>query len=483
MDMSLAAGTGIRTGAQFLESLRDGREVWFNGQRVTDVTTFEPFKHVCETLARMYDLQHAPDTQGDMTFVDENGIRCSAGYRLPDSAEALQHRRRNHDVWSRETFGQMGRNPDFCSAIVMGFYDVRDELAKLDARYKKNVEDYLRFAREHDLCLSHGLHDPNMDKTLRPAQDPDRCLRIVKETDEGVIVRGLRYVTLAPFSNECLVYPTYHLSDDEDASGVWFAIPMNAPGVKILCRESYAMGRDPQSDPLGPKFDEQDASVIFDDVLVPWHRVFLANSAATARRLTGRVMNWVNMAATVAVMARNDLLLGVAHLLAETGGIAGRPRVKEELAELIAYSEMQRLAFEASMDRPRQTPSGLWMPLPGMSRRIFDILVSERIVSLVEHIGTGALVFNQSAADLDVPELKPLLEIYGRGKDTNAQDRQKLARAAWQLTGGTFGSRQQLYERLHSGDPYVLMARSYDLYDKRRVVDSVNRLLGTSFKA
>ena len=91
--------------------------------------------------------------------------------------------------------------------------------------------------------------------------------------------------------------------------------------------------------------------------------------------------------------------------------------------------------------------------------------------------------FNQSAADLDVPELKPLLEIYGRGKDTNAQDRQKLARAAWQLTGGTFGSRQQLYERLHSGDPYVLMARSYDLYDKRRVVDSVNRLLGTSFKA
>jgi aromatic ring hydroxylase len=117
-----------------------------------------------------------------------------------------------------------------------------------------------------------------------------------------------------------------------------------------------------------------------------------------------------------------------------------------------------------------------------MSRRIFDILVSERVISLVEHVGTGALVFNQSAADLAQPELKPLLDVYGRGKDTNAADRQKLARAAWQLTGGTFGSRQQLYERLHSGDPYVLMARSYDMYDKRRAVDAVNRLLGTSFK-
>src|SRR5690348_11166348 len=100
--MSLAVGTGIRTGAQFLESLRDGREVWFQGQRVADVTTFEPFREVCKTLAHMYDLQHADGTQGDMTFVDENGVRCSAGFRLPDSVEALTHRRRNHEVWSRE---------------------------------------------------------------------------------------------------------------------------------------------------------------------------------------------------------------------------------------------------------------------------------------------------------------------------------------------------------------------------------------------
>jgi len=475
-------GKGIMTGAQFLESLRDGRQVWFEGQKVEDVTTFEPFKGLCASLAHLYDLQHEAATQGDMTFVDENGVRCSAGYRVPDTKEALLHRRKNHEVWSRETFGLMGRNPDFCSAIVMGFYDVRDELAKINPMFKTNVENYLQYARTHDLCLSHGLHDPNMDKTFRPEQDPDRCLRIIEEREDGVIVRGLRYATLAPFSNECLVYPTYALNENENEFGIWFAIPMNAPGVKIVCRESYAKGRTETDDPIGVRFDEQDASVIFDDVFVPWSRVFLANDAGACRRLIGRAMTWVQMSAAVSVMARYELTVGVACLVAETGGIANRPRVKEELAELISYSEMQRLAFEACFDRPVQTPSGLWTSMPSMSRRIFDILISERVNTLLEHVGTGSLVFNQTQADLEVPELKKLLAIYGRGKDIDASTRQRLVRVAWQLAGGTFGSRQQLYERLHSGDPYVLMGRAYDMYNKSRAYNAVNRLLGTDFK-
>ena len=476
-------GAGIKTGEQFLASLRDGREIWYKGQKIDDVTAFEPFQGVCQTLAALYDLQSAPETQDDMTFVDEDGVRCSASFLLPTTKDELIHRRRNHQVWGRETFGMMGRNPDFCGGIMVGFHELRDQLGAIDPRFKENVAGYIRHCRRNDICLTHGLHDPNMDKTQRPKDDPDRCLRIVEETSDGYVVRGARYATLAPFANEILVYPSYMLSEDEDEFAIWFAMPMNAPGVKTVCRDSYSIGRDASDFPLSVRFDEQDALVIFDDVLVPHDRVVLAKNATEATRLyRAGLMNWASYAGATHLMERYNLFIGVAHLLAETGGTANRPRVREELGELVTYAEMQRLAFTATEADAVQTPGGLYSPKRVMAARAFNILISERMVSLLEHIGTGAMIFNQSDSDLNAPELKSLLDTYGRGRDADAADRQKLARLAFELSGEAFGSRQQLYERLHSGDPYMWMANAYNSYDKSRAVDAVNRLLGTGFR-
>lgn len=475
-------GAGIKTGEQFLESLRDGREVWYKGQKVEDVTAFEPFAGVCKTLAALYDLQSAPETRDDMTFVDEDGVRISASFLIPKTKDELLHRGRNHRVWGGETFGMMGRNPDFCGGIMVGFHELRDQLGALDPRFRDNVDAYIRHCGRNDICLTHGLHDPNMDKTMRPSQDPDRCLRIVEETDEGYIVCGARYATLAPFANEILVYPSYMLNEDEDEFAIWFALPMNAPGMKTVCRDSYSAGRDPEDFPLSVRFDEQDALVIFDDVLVPHDKVFLAKNAPEATRLyRAGLMTWASYAGGAHLLERYDLFVGVAHLVAETAGIAARPRVMEELGELVTYAEMVRLAFESMEQNAVQTPGGLYAPRRIMAARAFNILISERMVSLLEHIGTGAMIFNQTREDLDVPELKPLLDIYGRGKDTGSAARQKLARLAFELSGEAFGSRQQLYERLHSGDPYVWMANAYRSHDKTRAVDAVNRLLGTDF--
>ena len=173
-------GSGIKNGAQFLESLRDGRVVFYKGERVKDVTKHPTFCNMANKIAETYDKQHDPDYQARMTFIDEDNLRCSNSYLVPDTVEKLESRRSNTEVWAKDAMGMLGRLPDFVASMTVGLYDIRHELAKLNPDLAKNTEDYLNYARQNDLCLSHGLHDPCMDKSLRPTDDPDRCVRVVK---------------------------------------------------------------------------------------------------------------------------------------------------------------------------------------------------------------------------------------------------------------------------------------------------------------
>jgi aromatic ring hydroxylase len=416
-----------------------------------------------------------------MTYVAESGTRVSYSYRLPRTPEDLLLRRGNGEIWARESFGMLGRYPDFCAAMTVGFHDVRGELAELDPSFAENVSSYHRHASENDLCLSHGLHDPAMDKSLRPEQDPDRCLRIVKERDSGLVVRGARMVTLGALSNEILVAPTYPLNEREKDHAIWFAIPASTPGLRQICRAPFAPGRKGFDHPVSTRFDEPDTLAVFDDVLVPWDRVFLAREPRAAGELfRSRVMAWASYAAAVQLLAKLELFLGVSHLMATTSGMADRPNVLAELGELATYARIFQSLVRAAEIDCQTTPGGLVAPGSLIHQRAFIAMVSERIVSLMEHIGTSSLIFVPTSEDFDVPELLPLLELYGRGKELPALDRAKLCRLAWELTADSFGGRHQLYERLHSGDPATIVAAVYQRYDKKNAVDIVKRLLESS---
>jgi 4-hydroxyphenylacetate 3-monooxygenase/anthranilate 3-monooxygenase (FAD)/4-hydroxyphenylacetate 3-monooxygenase len=471
----------MNDGKSYLESLRDAREVWVHGERVKDVTAHPAFAPVCREIARIYDLQSAPETRDTMTYVGERGTRVSYSYRLPLTPDDLLRRRRNGEVWARESFGMLGRYPDFCAAMTVGFRDVRDELAKLDKSFGENVVNYHRAAAEKDLCLSHGLHDPAMDKSLRPEQDPDRCLRIVKERDEGLVVRGTRMVTLGALSNEILIAPTYPLNEREKDHAIWFAIPADAPGLKQVCRAPFAPDRNPFDHPVSTRFDEPDTLAIFDDVLVPWERVFLAREPLAAGQLfRSRVMTWASYAAAVQLLAKLELFLGVAHRMAETCGMADRPNVLAELGELATYSQVFQSVVRAAELDCQKTPGGHVAPGSLIHQRALIALLSERLVSILEHVGTSSLIFVPTAEDFQAPELRPLLEVYGRGKDASSIERAKLCRLAWELTADSFGGRHQLYERLHSGDPATIIAAVYQRYDKTKAVEMVKRLLESS---
>jgi aromatic ring hydroxylase len=474
-----AAVPGIMDGARYIESLRDGREVWLHGERVADVTQHPAFRNVVATFAALYDLQHAAGTQEAMTYLDADGVRGSVSYLPPTSPEELLGRRRNTEIWTERSFGMLGRLPDFCAAMLVGFHDTRAELNALQAGFGDNATRYLTLARQNDLALSHGLHDPHMDKTLRPRQDPDRCLRIVAERDNGVIVRGARFVTLGPLSNEVVVAPTYVLADDEEEFAIWFACPVNLPGIRQICRDPFTLRPQTADHPLSTRYDEQDVLMIFDDVLIPWERIFLMRKPKEANALfRSRVMAWASYASVLQTMARLELIIGAAHLIAETGGIAKRPHVALEMGELVSYAGMFKGMLRAAEVDCVRTPGGHYTLGDTTHIRPLIAMTSERIINIFEHVATSAPVFAPTAEDFDVSALRPLLDVYGRGKDVDADYRHRLCRLAWELTADSFGGRQQLYERLHSGSPEVIISGAYQRYDKSKGIAMVNTLIG-----
>lgn len=466
-------------GAAYLESLRDGRAVWIRGEKIDDVTTHPATARVAREMARLYDLQHDPEHRDTMSYIDEEGVRVSYSYLPPGSPEELLARRANTEIWARETYGMCGRFPDFSAAIIVGMYDVREELGNIDPQFKTNIENYLRFARQHDLSVSHGLHDPAMDKSQRPGEDPDRCLRVVKERDDGVIVRGARMVTLGPLTDEVLCAPTYPLNEHEKEFALWFAMPVSAPGIKQICREPYTLNRNTEDHMLSTRFDEQDALVIFDDVFVPWERVFLANEPLEAGRLfRSRVMAWASYSSVLQLLARMELIIGTAYLMAKTEGKENRPLVALEMGELCTIEQIFRSIIRAAEVDCRTTPAGHYTLGHAPHLRSFIVSTSERIVSILEHIATSALVFVPSAEDMNVPDLKSHIDLYGRGKGVDATVRQKLCKLAWELTCDSFAGRQQLYERLHSGSPEVVVSTAYRQHDLTKATKMVWSVLG-----
>jgi aromatic ring hydroxylase len=470
---------GVMDGRRYVESLRDGREVWLHGEKVADVTRHPAFANVARTFADLYDQQHRAPTQELMTYVDEDGVRGSISYLPPTSPEELIRRRRNTEVWTEQSFGMLGRLPDFCGAMIVGLYDTRAELNALHPGFGDNAARYLKLARQNDLALSHGLHDPHMDKTLRPKQDPDRCLHIVRERDDGVVVRGARFVTLGPLTNEVVVAPTYVLADDEEDFAIWFACPVNLPGIRQICRDPFSVRPQTADHPLSTKFDEQDVLMIFDDVLIPWERIFLMRKPREANALfRTRIMSWAGYASALQLIARLELIIGTAHLIAETGGISSRPFVGLEMGELVSYAGMFKALLRAAEVDCARTPGGHYALGNTGHLRPLITLTSERIINIFEHIATSAPVFTPTAEDFDVPQLRGLLDVYGRGKGVDAVYRHRLCRLAWELTSDSFGGRQQLYERLHSGSPEVIITGAYQRYDKSKGIAMVNKLIG-----
>jgi 4-hydroxyphenylacetate 3-monooxygenase len=477
---------GARTGRQFVEGLRaDPSEVWINGERVADPTVHPAFRHVIRSIAALYDMQHDPARIDEMTYVSpSSGERVGVSFLTPRSHEDLVRVRGMMTRWAEYSGGMLGRSPDYLNRALVAYAAAADYMAGNDPRFGENIRRYYEYARERDLCLTHTLINPQANRAAGPAHqaDPHLAASVVRETDAGVVVRGARMLATLPVADEIMVFPSTLLrGGEEDAPYAFaFAIPTAAPGLRFICRESFDYGKSPADHPLGSRFEEMDAVVVFDDVLVPWERVFLLRDVERCNRAFAETHAVVHMAHQVVVknVAKTEFILGLACLIVDTIAIEHFQHVQEKVAEIIQYLEAMRAFLraaeaDAAFDRwGVMTPS--WPPLDA-ARNLYPRMYP-RMVEIIQQLGASGLMAIPGAAEQDGP-LGPTIGRYYQAARADARERIRLFRLAWDVAVSAFGGRQVLYERFFFGDPVRMAGAMFAGYDKAPYMERVRAFL------
>ncbi len=473
-----------RNGTQFIEGLRGNpREVWVAGRRVDDVTTDPMFVRPVQSIAALYDLQVAPAHREVMTYAGEHG-EAGASFMIPRRPADLVQRRESMKIWADATFGTVGRSPDYLNTVLMTWAEGADFFGQRGARFAQNVRDYYAYCRDRDLFLTHAIVNPQTDRSKASHQHDDAFahLGVVEETKDGLIVRGAKMLaTHGPTADELLVYPLPGLREGEERYVLAFGIPASTPGLRFICREPFDDGTQSQWDhPLGARFEEPDAVCVFDDVLIPWERIFLYGDVKMGNAMFAQasIRNHTGHQTAIRGLAKCQLVTGVA--IAMTRAIKSDVflHVQEQLGELLGYLELIEAAILMSEQKAEPTGRGALRPAyaPLQALRYHLPKMYERMVQVTQVLGAGGLLINPMEADLHSAIGGDIARYY-RGANLDAQQRIHLSKLAWDVTGTQFGQRMLQYERYYAGDPVRVGAGYYLDYDVAPLLAQVERAL------
>lgn len=468
----------VRTGAQYIAGLRENQpEVYLNGERVKDVTTHPALSNGVQTLARLYDMQHDPEIADQMTYTSPTtGDQVGLSFIHPKTPDDLQRRHTMMTNWARVSCGMMGRSPDFMNVNMMAMAAAGDYFAQNRPEFKQNIQNYYEHVRENDLVLTHTLL--NLQRSRAPGATlledrTDIGLAVVKETDSGIIVNGARVLaTLAPLSEEIALYPTTsHMlpGGAPDRFSFAFALPNATPGLKFQCRESFDLGRSHFDHPLGSRFEEMDAVAFFDNVLVPWERVFLLGDVELCNNLqiaTNRHLHSGHQIVTKNVV-KCEFILGLANLMIHTLGSGQQPHVQQMMAEIIENLEVTKACLRAAEADAEIDQWGVLCPsaLPLQVARNSFIRMYPRMAEILHLLGSSSLMALPTEADMNGP-LSEEINRYLETDTASAEERVRIFRLAWDTCCSAFAGRQVLYERFFQADAVRNAVILYNMFDR-----------------
>lgn len=472
----------IRSGDQYRFGLDDGREVWMSGQRIADVAAHPGLSGPVDSIAALYDLQNDPAHIATLT-TSVDGRRIPQSLCSPTSATALSERGMAFRLAAAQTFGLMGRAPDFVNVLLTAFASAADYFGEADAGFADNIRAYHRWCQDHDKFVAHASINPQTDRSKGSAEQADSTahLKVVDENATGIVVRGAKMIaTLAPIADEILVFPMPGYRPGDEAYTATFAIPANTAGVSIVCREPFGDpgGRNAFDHPLA-RYDEIDAMVIFDNVTVPWERVFMLNSVGKANGLysatTGQ--HHTGHQGVIRGLAKAELLCGIAVELAESANTSTFLHVQEMLGEILSFLEIYRGAVRRVEDEATMSKWGTITPSIETVRaiRYHFPKACARMIEVIQILGGGSLLGTPSHADLIAADHLSPARFFSASGD--GMERIALLKLAWDATGDSHGQRQSLYERNLAGDPMRLAATQYKDFDTTAVKDAVYRAL------
>ena len=478
----------VITGEQFLDGLRDGREVWLEGERVEDVTTHPKLTRMAHTLAGIYDLQHSPELHERMAFTSPtSGEPVALSYLVPETQDDLLRRRGALEIVAESCHGMLGRTPDYVNIQLTASRQTAAFFGENDPKYASRLREYHEYVRERDLCLTHAFGHPQVNRSvgLSELPDPYVAVGVVDTCAEGVVVRGAKNLaTLAPFSDEIFapVYRPLRPDVEEDRKFcIGFAVPSDIKGLKFICRPSHDLGLPLGDYPLSGQYDEMDSLAVFDDVIVPWERVFQFDDVNLANRALAQTAIYRQYMQQVAVknIAKLEFILGIVHGITEGIGIGVFGQVQEKVAEVIDTIETCRAYMRAAEADagPVEGAEGIWpAPEPWIAMRHWYPDAYARVVAIVQQLAASGLMLTPTEADVSGPLAEEIAKYY-QGTNLAAPERVRLFKLAWDLTGTQFGSRQTLYERFFNGDVVQLRMRRYAQYDYSRAEESVQRFM------
>ena len=479
----------IRTGAEFIHGLkRSTREVWVEGQKVNDVTAHAAFAGSIAHLAQLYDMQHDPLHQADLTYrVDETGALAGAAFMPAYSMVDLIKRRKSYQIWAEANFGLIGRSPDFLNVTLLGFYEAQSLFAEGGRHFGENIANYYRYVRDNDLFLSHALITPQNDRSKQSSELANLHLRVVEERDDGIIVSGARMIaTLGPVSDEIIIYNLPQLRPGDEDHAVQFAVPTASPGLRQICRQPYyAAGRTSFDHPLSTRFEENDSLLIFNRVFVPWERVFCFRNVELANRIyiDSAVRNHTAHQTNVRALVKMQFAVGLAIAVARSIRADQFLHVQKMLGECLGDIELIKSGIVRSEVEAEPTLMGTVRPSlpPLQSLRTYLPTAYPRVIERLQIIGAGGYMLVPSAADFATPEIEGDMATYYVGAELDSVDRVRLFKLAWDLAGEAFGQRLVQYERYYAGDPVRLLAGNFlscDDADPMRLVKNALLLAG-----
>ena len=462
-----------RTGDEHLASLCDGRVVYLGSERVADVTTHPAFREAARSVAQLYELKRDPANRDALSFV-EDGERFSLYFLRPRTREDLLARMRAHKRIADASYGLMGRSPDHVASFVAGMVlqpEALGEASRRDRSFARNLIDYYDGARRRDDYIAYavippaGARDPKFSGRVYEAS-PN--LRVTKEDDAGVTVSGMKLLaTGAIFANELWIGNVQPVPPDRKAEAITCAVPMATPGVSLWARRPFAPQAQCEYDnPLSFRFDESDSVVVFDEVKVPWERVFCHDDAPRSREIYIKTPShsFGNHQSTVRFWAKLELLVGLASKIAWAGNLQRVPAVRDTLGRLAAMEAMLAAMIHGQCLDPEDLGNGY----VAFNRRYVYGAMSwctenyqEICEAVRELMGAGPFLMPADASVLSDASLRPTFERYWGTENAAAAERLKLYRLAWDLLGSEFGARQAQYEKFYAGPVFVVRDHSF----------------------
>lgn len=475
----------MKTGYQHKESLQDQRSVYIDGELVPDVTVHPAFRQSIDTVCSLYDLAAKPENHALMRCENERGVSINRIWQLPRSHADLVERRRGLEFWSEQHAGFFGRSPDHVASCIAGMYMGLDVFEAADRERARALADFYQHASETDLYLTYVIINPQGELPGAGTAPSHRRIAasIVDHGPEGIVIDGAKMLASGGvMANEVLVTCIQPLGPDEDALAFSAVVPMNAKGLRILSRKSYEEHAGSIFDsPMASRFDENDSVLLFENVTVPWDRVFVFKDRDLCMKqfFATPAHVYQNYQAMIRLKTKLTFLVGLARKITQINGTERFPQVREILGQLAADVGMLD-AMVAGMEAKGSLYGEYFIPdhhslyaAQALTQKLYPRFI-EQLRNLA---GGGVIMLPSCVEDMENPEMMEWISRTQASPIVDAKTRVKFFKLVWDCIGSEFASRHTQYEMFYAGASFVPRNHSFRTFGWDNALGQVDRMM------